>query len=175
MEYLKDKNVYLAGPINACEDGGTGWRDYVTPILKERYGLNVNDPCKKTTCELSEIGDDKKQFIELLKSRDFAKARKEFFPIVRNDLVCVDHSHFIIVMYDATVHCVGTIHELVMADILRRPVLMKYSDDHIDQGIFNIWTTILTRPEWMHPTWESMFEYLNKIHAGNIDSDYWIY
>jgi nucleoside 2-deoxyribosyltransferase len=172
MTYLKDKNVYLAGPMYACQDDGVGWRDQITPELIEKYGLVVEDPCKKTANGLGEVADDKKNFQQLLKD-DIAVARETFWPIVRKDLRCVDKADFIIVTYDATIHSVGTIHELVVCDFQKKPVLMKYDKSQIDSGQFNIWASILTRPEWMFAEWIDMFNYLDRVDQGDINRKFW--
>ena len=85
MNYLKDKLVYLAGPIHACADDGMGWRESITPKLKE-YGLQVEDPCKKTINGFGEVKDDKKKLIDLIKNGEFGEAKKLFYPIVMSIL-----------------------------------------------------------------------------------------
>lgn len=170
-DYLKYKNVYLAGPLFACKDDGIGWRDEITPFLQSEYGLVVEDPTKKTANGLGEVGNDKNMFKTLIKRKQFRMARETFWPIVRKDLRCVDKADFIIVLYDPTIPTIGTIHEIVVAHSQKKPILMKYNVEHLDQ--FNVWATTLVRSEWIFEEWQHMWDYLNLVKEGNIDTKYW--
>lgn len=170
-DYLKNKCVYLAGPMFACDDDGVGWRDQITPKLIKDYGLVVEDPTKKTADGLGEVGDDKVFFKKLLLKKQFRIVREKFWPIVRKDLRCVDKADFLVLVYDPNVHMFGTIHEWVAAHSQKKPVLMKYNEDHLDK--FNVWATTLVKPEWMFTEWSDMFEYLDLVREGIIDRKYW--
>lgn len=158
--YLKDKQVYLAGAMYALEDDGVSWREQLRPRL-ETYGLKIVDPTNKNDAALSEIEENKQVFRELILQKEFSKVRELFDPIVSYDLRAVDHSHAIIAYYDPTVHTVGTIHEFIIAHTQKKPLLVKYDEEHLNQ--FNVWITKLVRPEWLFDTWDSMFDYINKI------------
>ena len=45
---LKNTMCYLCGPMDRVDDGGVGWRRYITPILKD-VGIGVLDPSDKPT------------------------------------------------------------------------------------------------------------------------------
>ena len=170
-DYLKGKGVYLAGPMFACDDDGVGWRDQITSKLVEEYGLTVEDPTKKTADGLGEVGDDKALFKKLIKKQEWRIVREKFWPIVRKDLRCVDKADFLIIVYDPNVHMFGTIHEWVEAHRQKKPILMKYSENDLEA--FNVWATTLVKPEWMFTTWEDMFDYLDLVRDGFIDTKYW--
>lgn len=170
-DYLTGKDVYLAGPMFACKDDGVGWRDLITPRLINDYGLHVEDPTKKTADGLGEVGDDKALFKKLIAKKQFKIVREKFWPIVRKDLRCVDKADFLILLYDPNVHMFGTIHEWVAAHSQKKPILMKYNEEHLDT--FNVWATTLVKPEWMFTEWDDMFDYLDLVRDGFIDRKYW--
>lgn len=170
MKYLKDKLVYLAGPIHACSDDGMGWRESITPKLLE-YGLQVEDPCKKTINGFGEVKDDKKKLIDLIKNGEFGEAKKLFYPIVRKDLRCIDRADFVIVVYDPTVHMFGTIHELVVAHNQRKPILLWFDKNNIEK--FNPWCLTLVKEGCIFTEWEAMYKYLDEINKGIFNTSYW--
>jgi len=171
MDYLKNKAVYLTGPITAAIDDGVGWREYITPRLLS-FGLIVDDPVKNTVNGLGEIGDDKTKFKCLIQERRFEQARREFSPIVRKDLRSVDKSDFLIFYYDPKIPMFGTIHELVIANQQRKPILMFVPDDKVE-GI-NPWVFTLIKSDCLFTHWDAMFMYLDSINRREaIDYDYW--
>lgn len=171
MSYLNDRSVYLAGPIHAVDDDGVGWRDDITPLLKERFGVVVNDPSKISANGKVEVADDKKRFKDLIKMEQWAQVKEEFYPIVRKDLRCVDKSDFLIVVYNPCIHMFGTLHELMEAAHQKKPILIKYDREHLDH--FNPWLTCLIKPQWLFPTWKAMWMYLDKINKGIIETSHW--
>lgn len=171
MGYLRNKVAYLAGPIHAASDDGVGWRDMMTPILTDKYGVTVDDPCKKTVNGVGEIKDDKKMLIDCVKTGNFAEVKKRFYPIVRKDLRSIDKADFLIVVYDPTIHMFGTIHEMVVAHTQRKPILLWFDKNNIEK--FNPWCLTLVKENMIFTDWEVMLQYLDKIDAGEFDSSYW--
>jgi nucleoside 2-deoxyribosyltransferase len=168
--YLNGKVAYLCGPIHAVADDGVGWRDAITPRLKN-FGIIVDDPCKKTVNGMGEVKDDKKMLIELMKTGDFGQVKKKFYPIVRKDLRAVDKADFLIVVYDPTIHIFGTIHEMIIASQQRKPILLFFDKAKIDK--FNPWCLTLVKENMIFTEWDDMFAYLNKIDLGEFDTSYW--
>jgi len=168
MGYLKDKSVYLSGSMYDVEDSGAGWRGNITPAL-ENFGLTVLDPCKKTIN--SEIGEDKELFKKLIMEENFLELKERFFPILKLDLRCVDLAHFIILMYRPSLKTIGTIHEIVMANIEKKPILMYYPKEELDQ--FNPWIACLIKPNHFFSNWDDMFEYLKQVDNGIFDTSLW--
>jgi hypothetical protein len=64
MNYLNGKMVYLCGAMFGYDDSGIGWRDMLTPNLRE-MGIEVVDPTKTTANGVGEVEDDKKKFRDL--------------------------------------------------------------------------------------------------------------
>jgi hypothetical protein len=172
MGYLKDKAVYLAGSIHHNEeDSGVTWRENLTPTLQNEFGLVVHDPCKMTINNVGEVGDDKKMLKELIKQGDFNKVREVFFPILKSDLRRVDISHFIIVNYRPSIRHIGTIHEIVMANIEKKPILLYYPTNEIQE--FNPWIACLVKSQHIFNDWDKMISYLKKVDAGEFDTSLW--
>lgn len=171
INYLSDRTVYLAGPMFAASDDGVGWRQVVTPTLQVQFNLHVEDPSKKTVSGVGEIGTDKDNFKKLILSEKWVELKRDFYPIVRKDLRCVDRSDFLIVVYDPCVHMFGTIHEIVLASQQKKPILIKYEKKDLDS--FNPWVTCLVKPQWLFSEWDDMFSYLYKINDGKIETSHW--
>lgn len=171
MNYLKGKTVYLAGSIHHNdEDSGVGWREEVTPKLKD-FGVNVLDPCKTTINGFGEVGADKQMLKNLIMKKDFTKVKEVFFPILKADLRCVDVSHFIILNYRPKIRHIGTIHELVMANIEKKPILLYYPENELED--FNPWIACLIKSNHIFNNWNNMFTYLKEVDNGNFDTSLW--
>jgi nucleoside 2-deoxyribosyltransferase len=169
--YLKNKTVYLAGPIHAVADDGIGWRKYISPILKKRFKIKVDDPTKKTINGKGEVKEDKKDLINLIKQKKFSQVKENFWWIVRKDLRSVDKADFLIVVYDPTVHSVGTIHEVIEAHRQRKPVLIWYDESKVEK--FNPWILTFTKENMIFTEWEDLFAYLQEVDNGKFDTSYW--
>jgi len=175
MNYLNNKKVYLSGPIMNSADDGVKWREHVTPRL-QKFGLEILDPCKKHIAlgdeKLNEIGESKKKFRELILNEKWEEVKKDFWPIVRTDLKLVDKCDFIILDHDPTVPTVGTIHELVVATFEKKVILLKYNKSQLES--FNPWICTFIKSHHFFSTWDSMFDYLEKVNRGELDTSYWI-
>jgi hypothetical protein len=170
MNYLKDKACYLAGAMQACADNGVGWRAKIVPKLKE-FGVTVFDPTNKVSHSASEIGENKDLFRTLILQEKWTELKSTFEPVMRYDLRCVDKSDFLVIAYDPKYHTVGTIHELVTANLQRKPILLKYDKADLDK--FNPWIPVLVKPEHLFSSWEKLFEYLEAVDTGHINLHMW--
>lgn len=173
MNYLKNKVCYLAGPIHAAStnDDGTGWRNYITPFLIEKFGLIVEDPCKKTANGFGEVADDKKMLKELIKQGKFLEVKEKFYPIVRKDLRSIDKSDFLIVVYDPTIHMCGTIAEVVLGHQQRKPMLMFFDKEKIEH--VNPWMLTYFKHDSIFTDWNKLLQHLEEVDAGNFNTSYW--
>lgn len=170
MNYLSDKTVYLCGSIAAESDDGVGWRETITPTLN-KYGLKILDPTRKTTEGVEEIGEDKDNFRRIARNEDWKELTRIFAPVARWDLRSVDKSDFIILNYDPRVPTVGTWHEVVIANIQKKPVLMKYDKTQIDK--FNPWISVLIKYNNIFSEWELLFKRLTEVDNGIYDKKLW--
>lgn len=176
MNYLSGKSVYLAGPMFACQDDGAGWRTEITPRLRS-YGISVENPVTKTLPNgKGEVEDDKKLFVDLIKSENFDELRKVFLPIGHKDLRCVDKADFIIATYTSHVHMFGTIHELVRAADGKKPILLYIDKKCVTDGTLNPWLTIITKPSCWFFNWDDVFNHLDhvdKMEPPYFNDKYW--
>lgn len=170
MNYLKDKTAYLCGSIHSVSDDGMGWRDEITPKL-QNLGVIVSDPCKKVIIN-SEVGKDKEQFKQVVMEERFRDIKELFWPIVRYDLRQVDKCDFVVFNYDTSIPMVGSIHELVVANFQKKVILLKYDKKQLSG--FNPWIATFIKENHFFSTWDGMFEHLNAINDGKLDSSYWI-
>lgn len=115
--------TYLAGAMDRVPDGGAGWRDKITPLLKSK-GVVVLNPCDKPV-EVGIEDSDTRVNIESLKENDeYSKIKKEYGVIRTLDLRCVDISDFLIASIDIDVHACGTYEEISLANSQKKPVLI---------------------------------------------------
>jgi len=175
--YLKNKTVYLCGPIVGVDDDGIGWRTLISGKL-EKLGINILDPCKKApvyqdlNTDLGEVGKDKKKFKEIILRENWKQLKEDFWPIVRYDLKCVDKSDFLIFYYDPTVSTVGSIHELVVATFEKKNILLFYKKEHLDS--FNPWIATFIKEHHFFHNWQDMFNYLDQVNNGKFDTSLWV-
>jgi hypothetical protein len=123
MNRLKGMRTYLAGAMDRVEDGGKGWREKITPMLK-RMGVIVINPCDKPADIAIEDSNTRSDIEELKVSGEFGKIRENYAIIRTLDLRCVDISDFLIVSIDLDVHACGTYEEISVANSQKKPVLV---------------------------------------------------
>jgi hypothetical protein len=134
MDQLK---TYLVGSIQASEDGGAGWRDKLTKSLEDMH-FEVLDPCK-AECNHSlapTVEEQKKKLQSLKRGGEWERWDKVMWEIQKNDIVCVNSSEFLIILYDHTKHIGGTVEEIVEANRKHIPMYVVTYSSYID---FNDW------------------------------------
>ena len=159
---LTGMRTYLAGAMDRVPDGGVGWRNRITPILKS-MGVTVLNPCDKPV----EVGleDESTRFeIERLKqSGQFEEIRKRYGGIRTLDLRCVDISDFIIASIDTDVHACGTYEEITVANSQKKPVLVWSQ-----QGKNNApnWLFFMLPHQHIFGSIHDLLEYLINVDSG---------
>lgn len=171
MNYLKGKKVYLSGNIYADLDNAINWRNLLYDRLS-KLGIEIIDPCKKTSDNVSEIGEDRKKWMELIKNEKWGELKEKFWPIVRSDLRSVDYCSFIILKYDPSVPTIGTIHELCVANYEKKVILLKYDKSQLDK--FNPWISVFIKEHHFFSEWDQMFKYLEDVNQGKLDTSLWV-
>lgn len=165
---LTGMRTYLAGAMDRVADGGVGWRNRISPMLKS-MGVTVLNPCDKPV----EVGIEDSQTrgeIERLKSsRQYDKIRKTYGVIRTLDLRCVDISDFIIASIDINVHACGTYEEVSVANSQKKPVLIW-----CQQGKENApnWLFFMLPHQHIFGSLEELLEYLANVHAGRDHNHY---
>lgn len=136
--HLWKARVYLSGPMDFVasrqEEMKFGWRNRVSQFLK-RLGVTVFDPWYKPQVRyFQDYGRENPKSQEEIKTlwiyhpaRKAQKARAvcahRFWETLHIDLRMVDTSDFVIAYCPTTIYSVGTVHEIVMARLQRKPVL----------------------------------------------------
>jgi len=120
---LNGMRTYLVGAMDRVPDGGTTWRQKITPILSD-MGVGVLNPCSKPIHGVSE-DNETRWWIEYYKeTKQYDKIRDKFGIIRSADLRCVDVSDFIIAHIDLSTHACGTYEEIVTANRQKKPILI---------------------------------------------------
>lgn len=170
MNYLNGKVCYLTGPITDAKDDGVGWREKITGPLQQ-FGIVVDDPTKTTVGGAGEVGKDKELFKELLAEGKVGEVKERFWPIVRKDLRSVDRSDFLIFYCDTNAKMVGTVHELVIANLQRKPILMYIDKENLKN--INPWLLVFVKNGCLFHSWQDMMLYLKEVDNGKYDTSYW--
>src|SRR5450432_1561721 len=135
--FLSGARVYLSGPMDfvatRANEKKLGWRNRVGDFLRahgaivfdpwfkpgvrgmQQYGLedvNTIDVRDEWTFEQGQSGDEKR-----------SHCAEKFWETLHIDLRMVDTSDFTIAYVPTNIYSVGTVHEIVLARLQRKPVL----------------------------------------------------
>lgn len=157
MGFLRNKRAYLSGPIQH-DPSGTNWRIYPTKILVEKFGIELFDP----------FADPKQQWVPLLttaqEEKDYETIVKISKSFVRKDLCLVDRSDFIIAYLPYKVPTTGTHHEIINSNNAKKPTLLVTNLNDI--VYIPLWYFGFIPKEFMFPSWDSLFQYLEAVDRG---------
>lgn len=161
---LKGMTSYLCGPMDRVDDGGVGWRKYITKKLQE-IGVGVFNPCDKPSSFAPEDSDTRDLIHQHKKTGRFDEASKIMKPICAVDLRMVDIAHFIVMNLDVENHLCGSYHEAFVAIGQKKPVIVRCK-----QGKEELpnWMLGVMPHEMVFSTWSEVLEYL---HHVNEDPD----
>ena len=120
---LTGMRTYLAGAMDRVADGGVGWRNRISPMLKS-MGITVLNPCDKPVKVGLEDEGTRSEIEHLKLTKQYDKIRNDYGVIRTLDLRCVDISDFIIASIDTDVHACGTYEEIAVANSQKKPVLI---------------------------------------------------
>jgi hypothetical protein len=113
---------YLAGAIEYAPDGGLGWREAITPFLRDDLGHRVYDPAKDARKSLTE---EESKNLRLWKTSDLLRFQAAVRKIIEFDLDVVSHSDYVICCWDEHVtKGGGTAAEVTSAFRLGIPVYL---------------------------------------------------
>jgi nucleoside 2-deoxyribosyltransferase len=163
--------TYLCGPITDVADDGVSWRKEINEPLAERFGLTVSDPTKELVQGLGEIGAEKKFWRDLIKERKLDEVKEKFWKIVHKDLRAVDRADFLIFRYIPKARMLGTVHELVVAQMQKKPILMVIKEEELDE--LNPWVLTYIKKGCIFHSFEELFAYLDEIDKGKFNNSYW--
>jgi nucleoside 2-deoxyribosyltransferase len=166
---LKGAVCYLAGPIDYAHDFGVEYRQFVKEESKKR-GLAIKylDPTDKPEGLVDDVGVEQDSIVKFKEEGRWDELTALMKQIVRADLRQVDLSDFIIARVDTRIHSCGTYHEIVLADIEKKPVLLivEGGKDKAPAWLYGIVDHTL-----MFNNAEECLEYLERINNGEIELD----
>ena len=157
---LKNQRVYLAGAIDRVSDRGIGWRDSISPFLKN-LEIHINNPLKK----LGDLGiEDSITHLKkkaLKETQDYENLSFLMKEIRRIDLRLVDISDFLIVNLDLDTHPCGTYEEIFWANRQKKPIIV-----HVEQCKQSApdWLFGAVPHQMIFSTWLEIRDYLNYIN-----------
>jgi nucleoside 2-deoxyribosyltransferase len=157
MKHLSKSNFYLSGPIEF--DPNTNWRKPVIDYLKEKFEINVFDP----------FSDPKQQWVETInickKEKNFDKLQEIAKKFVRKDLSMVDRCDALIAYLPYKVPTVGTHHEIINANNMKKPVMLV-----CPEGKENIpvWYYGCLNHNTFFNSWDELYYYLEAVDKGDL-------
>jgi len=166
---LKGLRCYLAGPIDAADDDGVGWRLDATKWLKKR-GVRVLDPCNKpiSYAAYKEIDDEKQKMMSLKQSGRFFELSQRMREIAHVDLRMTDISDFLIVYVNPEITMFGTIHELINSLTQKKPtlVVVEGGKKKAPNWLFGIMDF-----NFIFEDFEKLYEFLDLIDTESIQAN----
>lgn len=162
MNRLLNQRVYLAGAMDRVADRGNGWRDDISPFLKDLGTIVFNPISKPTDIGLEDYNTH--QIKTELKSVGKYDELSSIMKTIRSvDLRLVDISDFLIVNLNLDHYACGTWEELFLCNRSKKPILI-----HIEQGKENVpdWLFGTVPHEWFFSGWEDLKDYLSLVNSG---------
>ncbi len=160
MNRLNKSLCYLCGAMDRVEDGGIGWREYISTKLRD-MSIGVLNPCDKPTHYAKEDSDFRDNIDKLKRAERFDLVAEAMKPIAAVDLRMVDICHFVIMSVDTDVHMCGSYHESFVATNQKKPVLAMCV-----QGKENApnWMFGVMPHDHIFGSWSELLEYLEHIN-----------
>ena len=171
MKNLNKLKVYLAGNIQNSEDSFL-WREDITKTLEE-FGVTALNP--RVNCFLNQVSEDDVTVQNLkkdIKDKKYDQVHEYVQQIIRRDLRMVDVADFLIVNLEPSMPTYGTIHEIIMASIQRKPILFRIDK----KQEFPVWLFGLVDHKLIFQTWKEIKEflqYVNDCDINELDNKYW--
>ena len=164
MDYLKNKKVYLSGPIEFDEGN---WREPVIEKLQSHFGMSVYDP----------FSDPKQQWKEKIheakKNKDYSYMRDLAKKFVLKDLTQVNRSDVLIAYLPYKVPTIGTHTEIIKSLDNNTPTILI-----CPQGKENlpVWYFGMADLDMMFGSWNEVFSYLSDVDKGVFsDNEKWMF
>lgn len=163
---LKRTRCYLVGHMEYGD--GSEWRKVVSQYLSNKFGVICFDPYEKPF--KNDVKEDKETQENLKKDRktDLQKVHKHMKEVVAFDLAMVDRSDFIICYIDPSIPTYGTVHEIVVANLAKKPIFVC-----VNSGVENtpLWLLGLLRPYCFFNSFDEIFAELENINQNSKESE----
>lgn len=156
MGFLKNKRMYLSGPIE--HDVVENWRTEPKKRLIEEFGIDLFDP----------NDDPKQQWVPSLKKaqkeKDYETIVQVTKSFVRKDLSKVDRADFLVAYLPYKIPTTGTTHEIINSNNAKKPTLLVTNCEDIT-GI-PLWYFGFIPTKCMFAGWDKLFDYLREVDSG---------
>jgi len=171
MNNLKNTECYLAGNLENTDDA-VSWRENATTVLKELGIVSLNPRIQCFTNQLNE-DQESADFLKGLLAKGEHHTVKDFMQkIIRRDLRMVDRADFIIVNLEPKLPTYGTTHEIVVASLQRKPILLRMDD----KSKLPLWYCGLLDMSLVFEKWDDLYHYIRYVNDCNpqeLDGKYW--
>lgn len=166
MNRLAYHRAYMAGSMDRVPDGGVTWRQNLTPFLKSKRIIPL-DPCNKPI-DIGLEDESERVIINKFKAEGNYEEVANRKIIRAVDLHLVDHSDFIIVYLDLTVHPCGSYEELFWANRMKRPILVV-----MEQGKQNAptWLFWCLPHQHIFSSFDELKEYISYVDSEATDDE----
>ncbi len=174
MNLLKGRTCYLSGPIEYAQDFGITWREELTQLLFEKYGVEVLDPHKKHTYFKCDEEIDETTLVKDKVPGRFDEYSATVRRIVRFDLRLVDRSDFLILYHIPKISVCGTPWEACVASSQKKPIIILTKSKKED---INGWYFGVLDHNMFFENIQELTAYLDRINSGqltDIDKRKWI-
>jgi nucleoside 2-deoxyribosyltransferase len=121
---------------------------------------------------MGDVGIEQERINEYKKNKNWEALSSLMQKIVRSDLRQVDLSDFLIVRIDSSIHTCGTYHELILADLQKKPVLaiIKGGKQKCPSWLFGI-----IDYNFMFDSIDECIEFLYNVNEGKVElNDRWV-
>jgi hypothetical protein len=147
------------------------WREEVSRALSS---LNIIcfDPNKEHFINQPAEGPEDRRKLNIARSEGNWSFVSDYMKsVIARDLRYVDLSEFIIGNIEPSMPTFGTIHELVIASLQNKPILLHIKD----KKEFPLWLAGLVNMDLVFEQWEDLINYVKGIDSGEIFADpkYW--
>lgn len=167
---LKNTKVYLAGNLE-FSDNSKNWRDYLTTELNK---LNIKSlsPIKQMFVNQIDENDEVKQNLFKMREEErYDEVCAHMKSVVQKDLRLIDLSDFVIINLEISKPTFGTVHELVLVNLQKKPVFLSVGD----KKKCPLWIMGMLPHKYIYNNVEEILEMVKNIDSGEvfIDSDRW--
>lgn len=167
MNVLNKIKIYTVGNMENAD--GRGWRNKFKDSLRET-GIITYDPyCKPFESDFDEDIETHNRLKRQRANGDLEAVKKHMKSVVRADLSMVDRADCIVCFLQPDIPTYGTIHEIVMANQLRKPIFIA-----VEGGVKNtpLWLLGLLPLDSFFNSIEDIVQELKKLDSGQKPMDY---
>ena len=162
---LKDKKVYLAGPMEF--DIEHDWRTPVIDILVNKFGLDLHDPSQDEKQSLMN------EIAEARSKKDHQRLEEIFHLYSKKDYGTIDRSDLVIAFNPRGVCTTGTPCEVKHSLDLKKPTLVVCPEG---KEYASLWYYGLMKNQYIFGSWDDLYAYLNEVCEGKHNTNHrWMF